>query len=114
MVILKINPMALKLPPPGNIEEKYYFFHIWQNVIYLESEKFGNFDESSLKMYPFENLPYCISNFPYITGVEFLLTIWQKKILVILTFQNSELEKVLILQNKWKYTTKVIETAWTV
>ena len=62
MVILKVNPMALKLPPPDNIEEKYYFFHIWQNVIYSVSEESGNFGESSLKMYPFENLPYCLLN----------------------------------------------------
>ena len=111
MVILKINPMALKLPPPGNIEEKYCFLHIWQNVIYSVSEKFGNFGESSLKMYPFENLPYYILNSSYIMGVEFLLTIW-KKMLVIWTFWNSESEHVLILQNKWKYT-KVIERVWT-
>ena len=75
-------------------------------------KKCGNFGESSLKMYPFENLTFCMLNSPYIKGVEFLLTIWQKKLLVIWTFQNSELEHVLILQNKWKYT-MVIETTWT-
>ena len=95
-----INPIALKPRPSGNIEEKYYFLHIWQNVIYSVSEKFGNFGVTSLKMYPFENLPYCILNSPYMKGVEFLLTIWQKKLLVIWTFQNSEWEHVLILQNK--------------
>ena len=97
MVVLKINSMALKLPPRGNIEEKYYFLHIWQNVKYSVSEKFG---ESSSKMYPFENPPYCILNSPYLMGVEFLLTIWQTKLFVIWTFQNSKLEHVLILQNK--------------